>query len=256
MTAWILFLAILALLAVLSHRRPRLEQRVLRHVPLIDWLSVLIFPFLMFVGWVGIVRNITGRPVQSILPFDDFDLIIVMTLFLSYSFVGNGMHFTAKVIWRYLSKNDHTRMVWRVNEMFHNKIGHYIVYITLIAVFFLTAVFEINHPLVVPLEQISFWFTIISGIVFGFSGAKAIYYTSSWFGAYNRPIFVLVVAIALCLYILIKAYNLNLLNYPVFVFMYSVAWSFVGSFLIRQFILYSRLSHRNRLRFLHKIFSA
>lgn len=256
MTAWILFLAIFAVVAVLSHRRSRLEQRVLKHIPLIDWLTVLIFPFLMFIGWVGMVKNIMNRPFVNILPFDDFDLLLVATLFLCYSFVGNGMHFTGKVIWRYLSRTDHSSMIWKVNEMFHNKLGHYIVYVTLCVVLFLTALLEINHPLTIPLEPLSFVLIVLAGIVFGFSGAKSIYYTSSWFGGYHRPLFVLILAMVFCQYSILKLYNLRLSDYPIFIFVYSIGWAFAANYILRQVYLFSHLSGKNRLRFLHKIFSA
>ena len=248
-------MAIIAVVSVVSHRRPRLEERVIKNIPLVDWLSILVFPVLMFIGWAGIVNQIFHRPKVPLVPLDDFNLLIVMTLFISYAFVGNGIHFTAKIIWRYLAPKYKRSMVYMVNERFHNKVGHYIVYVTVIAVLFLTGIAEINHPLLEPVSFFKLSLIILAGIVFGFAGAKAIFYTSKWFGGYNRPISVITAMAAVIFYSLARILHLSAGYYPVFYFMMTISLGFIASFILRQVFLFSRLSERNKLRFLARIFS-
>src|SRR3989338_5440520 len=102
MLTGLLVIAIVGLLGVLTHRRSRFEERVLKHVPLSEWIIVLIVPVFMYLGWAVVVNNIIDRPRVRIIPFDDFNIIAVTVLFMLYGFVGNSMHFTGKVLWRYL----------------------------------------------------------------------------------------------------------------------------------------------------------
>ncbi len=130
MTAGLILVALVSLVGVLIHRRSRFEQRVFKNIPLIDWLYITIFPTLMFAGWIIMIKSIVNRPSINIIPIDDFDFVIIMIIFVLYAFIGNGLHFSSKVIWRYLPHTDRHKLVYKVNEMFHNKLSHYTIYVT------------------------------------------------------------------------------------------------------------------------------
>ena len=256
MTAGLILLALVSLLGVLVHRRSRFEQRIFKNVPLIDWFYITVFPTFMFAGWVLIIKSIVNRPGINLIPIDDFDFLMIMVLFILYAFVGNGLHFSSKIIWRYLPHGDHHKLVYKVNEMFHNKLSHYTVYVTLFLTSFVGAIMELNHPVVSSSAFLVFWLITIMGVVVGFSIAKSIYYTNQWFGGYNRPLSVLVLILLICLVSIYKVLQVSIVLYPLASFITVTYLAFLTSFILRQFMIFTRLSHKHRLRFLAKIFSA
>lgn len=255
MTAWIILVSLIFLIAAVSHRRSRFELRIFKHIPLIDWFYGLVFPFVLFIGWAGLSHQIVLRPIVDRLPFDDFNTFIVMTLFVVYAFVGNAIHFSAKIMWRYLSKEHSATMAFRVNEMFHNKLSHYLIYVSTIVVMFLLAILELNHPLQVQLSTFTRAFLLLGGVVFGYSSARSIFYTNQWFGGYNKPISLLVFIMTLAVYLLYSGLDISFSYYPMNLFVFTIGISFLVTFLARQAFLFSRLSSRRRLTFLHRFLS-
>lgn len=253
MLTGILIIAIVAFLGVLSHRRSRLEDRIYRNVPLSEWVIVLIVPIALYIGWFVVVKSIVERPAVSKFPLDDFDILAVAILFMIYGFVGNGFHFTGKILWRYLSKNS---MAYRVNEMFHGKLSHYLVFLNFIFIIFLMAVMEINHPLAFYADGNYLKLTVLSGLLFGYAGSKAVFYTNEWFGGYNKPLFFIAAALFILLINIEKFYRMNYSYYPVNLFVASLLLSGVSSFVIRQFMIFAKLGQKRKLRFVAKIFSA
>ncbi len=256
MTAGLIIIAIIGLLAVLSHRRTRFEQKVFRHVPVNEWLTLIVFPLLMFIGWALVVKNIILRPSINLISIDDFDFTIVMMIFMMYAFVGNSLHFTSKIIWRYLPEKDNHKMVYRVNEMFHGRLSHYLVYVTISIVLLLMAIIELNHPVIARISDWLGLFLLIVGVVFGFSSAKAIFYTNQWFGGYNKPLSIFASIALIILVAIFKTFQISFYYYPVSFFILVINVSFLGSFFMRQFLIFTRLNNKHKLRFLQKIFSA
>jgi hypothetical protein len=254
MTTGLLIIVIIGLLGVLSHRRTRLEEKIYKNIPLSDWLLILVFPISFYLGWVMLVRNILDRPRFPIFPLDDIDILSAAVLFMVYGFVGAAIHFTGKILWRYLRGMENT-MAYRVNEMFHNRMGHYLTYLGALFVVFLLPVMEINHPLETPVSAYQLMAIIIAGIVFGMAANKSIYYTNEWFGGYNKPLFFIITITMSVLIVLIRTYKLTFVVYPVNLFVLSMCAASVYSFLIRQFFIFSRLGKKRKLRFLAKILS-
>lgn len=256
MTAGLIIIALVALIAVLAHRRTRFEQRVLKNVPLNDWLVGVVLPAFIFVSWAIIVKNIMNRPNIYILAVDDIDILFVMFIFMIYAFVGNGIHFASKIIWRYLAITDRNKMVYKVNEMFHNKLSHYLVYVSSMLAFFVLALMEINHPVILYGNFYSMLTILLAGAIFGLSGAKSIFFTNQWFGGYNRPISFFGCITLISLIILYRTLRLSLINYPISFFIIITNISFLTSFFVRQLMIFTKLNNRHKLRFLARIFSA
>jgi len=254
MLTGILIIVAIGLLAVLSHRRSRLENKIYNNVPLNDWLTVLILPIMFYLGWFFIVKNILERSYIPRLPFEDFDILAITTLFMVYGFVGNSIHFTGKILWKYLKESKHS-MAYKVNEMFHGKLSHYLVYLNMVFIMFLLAILELNHPLPLNISRINFIVIILAGIVFGLSGRRAVFYTNEWFGGYNKPLFFLSAFLLSILFVLHKTYKLSYFSYPVNLFAISMGISFIATFVVRQFFIFARLGNKRKLRFLAKILS-
>ena len=212
-------------------------------------------PLFIYLGWITVLRNILARPKIDLFPIDDLDLLAVSILFCIYGFVGNTIHFTGKILWRYLKK-DKRRMAYKVNEMFHGKLSHYLVFLNVICVFFLLQVIEINHPVFMPVSSLYLDITFIAGVIFGISGSKSTFYTNEWFGGYNKPLFFVVSVIVFTILSLHRIYRMNYHYYPVNLFVVAIGITFSTSFVIRQFFIFLKLKQKRRLRFLAKIFSA
>ncbi len=250
----ILITAVIGLLGVLSHRRSRLENKIYKNVPLSEWIVVFILPIALYICWFFIIKNIVQRPNINLLPFEDFDILAVTILFMVYGFVGNSIHFTSKILWGAL-QNYKSSHAYKINEMFHGKLSHYLAYLNAIFILYLLPVLEINHPLVTNNTFIALFLITISGIVFGVSGSKAIFYTNEWFGGYNKPIFFIVSILLLLLLMIEKYFQLKYIYYPLNLFIVSMGGSFSSTFILRQLFIFARLGNKRRLRFLAKILS-
>lgn len=255
MLTGILIIAIVALLGSLSHRRSRLENKIYKNVPLTEWLTLLIFPLFLYFGWVMEVKNILHRPYNSILPFDDVDLLSVTILCLIYGFVGNAMHFTSKILWRYLEKDRHS-MSYKVNEMFHGRLSHYLTFLNTGFIIFLMSLLEINHPQNLPENSRILFLIILSGIIFGISASRTIFYTNEWFGGYHKPLFFVGSALVFVLSLIFKSFRLKFSLYPVGLFVVTFYMSIIITFLARQMFIFTRLGNKRKLRFVAKILSA
>ncbi len=251
----ILITAFILLLGVLSHRHSRLENRIYKNVPLNDWLLVLILPVSLYLCWFFMVKNILSRPNIGILPLDDFDILAISILFMIYGFVGNGIHFTGKILWRYL-QTQRRSIAFKINEMFHGKLSHYLVYLNFIFILFTLPIFEINHPMVYGVTNQYLLFIAIGGMIFGIACSKAIFYTNEWFGGYNKPLFYVVSILLIFILIILNYFQLRFAYYPIYLFTFVTGGSFISTFILRQLFIFTSLGNRRRLRFLAKMLSA
>jgi hypothetical protein len=254
MLTGLLILALVGLLGALTHRRSRLENKIYKNVPLSEWLVVLILPVSLYLGWFFIVDHILERPKTTIFPLDDFDIIAITILFMIYGFVGNAIHFTGKILWRYLRKNPKA-MAYRINEMFHGKLSHYLVFLNGMMIAFLLAVLEFNHPIQLGVTSAYSGWVVLGAIVFGISGSKAVFYSNEWFGGYNKPLFFVISALLSILFLFYRIYNLKFIFYPVNLFIISLGVAFLSTFVFRQVFIFTKLGQKRRLRFLAKFLS-
>lgn len=255
MITGILIIAIVSFVGIISYRRPKFEQRVIKNIPLVDWFNILLFPIFFYFGLGLIVRSILTRPRIEILDFNEVFLLGIGALFLMYAFVGMSIHFVGKVLSRYIDRNNHHK-IYQINEVFHGKLSHYISFVCAWMVVFILALLEVNYPLQLPLERVFVWIIITSGIIGGLSATKAIFYTNEWFGGYNKPLFFLTLLLLTILISIFRSDHLKLVLYPLNVFIITLFGSIITAFLVRQFLIYSRLSKKRRLKFLAKILSA
>ena len=247
-----LIAAIVGLLGVLTHRRSRFEQRVFKNVPLSEWIIVLVVPVFMYLGWAVVVNNIIDRPRMRIIPFDDFNIIAVTALFMVYGFVGNSMHFTSKVLWRYL-KDQKKSMAYRVNEMFHGKLSHYLIFLNVLFIIFLLSITEINHPVSGGVTKLYLAMTALCGVIFGVSAVRTVFYPDEWFGGYNKPLFFVYLGLFLVQFSLFKVYNLSFYNYPVSMFVAYTFMTGIVAFTAQQLGILSRLDAKRRIKYLVRI---
>src|SRR3989338_5606193 len=98
----ILIISLVIFIAVISYKRARLEQRLIKQIPVIDWLLMFVFPITFYLGLLMIVRNILLRERIDILDFEDSQLLGAGIFFMIYAFVGVSVHFVAKVLSRYI----------------------------------------------------------------------------------------------------------------------------------------------------------
>ena len=255
MLTGILILAIVLLLGVLTHRKNRLEEKIIKDIPLSEWLIMLVIPVFMYIGWVMVVKSILERPFVQIIPLDDLDVLAITVLFMVYGFVGNTIHFTGKILWRYLKDMKHT-MAFRVNEMFHNKLGHYVGWLKSMFIFFMLPILEMNHPTEYSVLNSYLLYMIVVGVILGVSGSKGIFYADEAFGGYNKPLFFLGATLLMILIAVYKLYSLNFYYFPVNLAIMTSFICFISSFVVRQILIYSKLGKKKRLQFLAKIFSA
>lgn len=255
MLTGILIIAVVGLLGVLSHRKSRLENKIYKHVPLNDWLNMLAFPIILYIGWFFVVKNILDRPKVILLPLDDFDILALTILFMVYGFVGNAIHFTGKILWRYLHQDKHV-MAYKVNEIFHGRLSHYLIFLNGLFILFMLPILEINHPNIYPLSSLYLYLIVLTGIIIGISTCKSVFYTNEWFGGYNRPLFYITSFLLIINLSLIKTFSLKFSLYPVNLFILTTFVSEVCTYLMRQLFIFARLGSRRKLRFLAKILSA
>ncbi len=252
MISGILLITIVGFIGIIAYRRPKLAEKVLKEVPLIDWLLILILPLILYLGMVIVVEQILSRPKVEYLDYDNLHLLPLGALFLIYGFVGNSIHFVSKVLSRYIKPNKRD-LVYRINELFHGKLSHYMIYFCTLVVLFLLAILEINYPLDIKLTGSQEILIIISGVIFGVSGCKGIFYTNEWFGGYNKPFFVVISMMTVIIFTLFRSLNLKFIYYPFAFFVSVIFTSIVLTFIFRQFLIFSKLSNKRRFKFLVRI---
>lgn len=250
----LLIISLVVILGVLSHRRTRLEQKVFKDVPLCDWLTLLVWPLAWYIGWFLLIKNIISRPPVDIIPFDDLDILAIVVMLMVYAMIGNAIHFSGKTLWRYLNGQKNTT-AYRVTEMFHGKLGHYISYVSILFIIYFLFIIEINHPITEPIPFFSFTFIVIFGGLFGVFASKTIFFINQWFGGYNKPLFFISVILFGLLLGFMKINKLSFLYYPVTLFLTAVFISGIIAFITRQIIIFGKLNKKKRLRFLAKILS-
>src|SRR3989338_793665 len=255
MLTGILIISLVTFIAVISYRRPRLEQRVVKQIPLIDWFNIFIFPMIFYFGLVMIVRNIMYRPRVNILDFEDSLLLGAGTIFLIYAFVGLSVHFVGKVLSRYIIRSTMSK-IYYINEIFHGKLSHYIAYVCGYMVIFTLALLEINYPSTDKMNILMVLIVVTAGAISGFSATKTIFYTNAWFGGHHKPLFFLAIFLLLVLLGIYRSNKFSFAYYPINMFVTMALMTIVSTFLFRQFLIYFRLSKKRRLKFLSRILSA
>lgn len=254
MLTGIIIIVTAALLAVLSHRHDRLANKILKNVPLNEWLGIAVFPIFLYIGLAMIIKNILIRPNVEIFFLDDVDILAIMLLSLIYGYVAVALHFGSKVLWMYLRTNSKS-MAYKVNEMFHGKLSHYLGYLNGLVVLFTISLLEINHPMQFSLLKSYLTYIVIGGIVIGLAASKSIFYTNEWFGGYNKPLFFVTVILLSILIFVFKTLGLLYAFYPINALIHTFYISMLIAMLVRQMLIFSRLPDRGKLKFLSRILS-
>src|SRR3989338_2359673 len=254
MLTGLIIIATAGLLAVLSHRHDRLSNKILKNVSLNEWLGIGVFPIFLYIGWAIIIQNILQRPNIGIFFLDDIDILAIMLLCLIYGYVAVALHFASKVLWIYLKGNKKS-MAYRVNEMFHGKMSHYLGFLNLLIVFLTVSLLELNHPVEYPIFRSYLTYIVIVGIVSGLAMSKTVFYTNEWFGGYNKPLFFVTIVLLSILIFIFKTLSLSYAFYPIGLFIHTFYISMLLAMLVRQIVIFSNLPDRRKLKFLSRILS-
>jgi len=255
MVLGLLIITLASMIAVASHRWTRLQEKIIKNVPFNLWLEFLVYPLMFYVSIYLMMRNVINRGSIDIIALEDIDIIFIMYFFLISVYIALTLHFASKVLWGYLKKNPNT-MVYRINEMFHGKLSHYLAYMNS---FFFTAmipIIEMNHPLIYPLDGFLLDLVIVFAIIFGFSACKAVFYTNEWYGGYNRPLFIVALFLLTILIVTFRSFHLKYAYYPMSLFVHISFTGIIVTMIVRQAMIFTRLNNKQRLRFLTKMFSA
>ena len=255
MLTGILIISLVIFIAVVSYRSPKLERKVIKNIPVIDWFIIFVFPIAFYFGLTMIIKNIMIRPRVDILDFEDVQILSIGGLFLIYSFVGLSVHFVGKVLSRYIRRSNNSK-IYLINEIFHGKLSHYVVYVCTYLLVFTLALLEINYPLVEGLNRSLITIVLLAGILAGVSATKGIFYTNAWFGGYNRSLFLVTLAILTVLISIYRADGLKLVYYPINIFLVAMLFAIIFTFLFRQLLIFSKLSKKRRLQFISRLLSA
>ena len=254
MLTGILTIAFVAFIAVISYRHQRFEERLVKQIPLIDWLLMFVFPMTFYVGLINIVNNIVRRPRMQILDFDDSQILGLGIFFMVYAVVGISVHFVSKVLSRYIKQNRRDK-AYRVNEIFHGKLSHYITFACAYLLVFSLALLEINHPLTEELNRLSFYVLAGVGIVAGFSAFKGIFITQRWIGGHSKPFFFISLVLLFFLTTIYKSHRLSLAYYPMNVFILLMLFTVVCIYVGRMFFRVAKLSGKRKLKFISRLLS-
>jgi len=250
----ILILALVIFITVISYRRQRLEEKLIKQIPVIDWFLMFASPIFFYVGLIMIVRNILSRHRVNILDFEESQILGIGIFFMIYAIVGVSVHFVAKVLSRYI-KRDRSSKVYQVNEIFHGKLSHYLTFACSYMLVFTLALLEINYPLPQKLSGANFAVLTGVGILAGFSAFKGIFYTHQWIGGYNKPFYLISLVFLIILVGIFKSDNLIIAYYPMNIFIVAGLFSVVCIYGVRRILFFSRLSRPRRIKIISRLFS-
>ena len=146
-------------------------------------------------------------------------------------------------------------MAYRVNEMFHGKLSHYLIFLNVMFIIFLLSIIEINHPINGGVTKLYLAMTAFCGVIFGVSSVRTVFYPHEWFGGYNKPLFFIYLGLFLAHNALFKVYNLSFYNYPVSMFVAYTFMTGIVAFTAQQLGILSRLDAKRRIKYLVRIIS-
>lgn len=174
MTLGILIIAISLILSVWLYRKNNLEQKVFKDVPLVDWFNFIIFPIIVYIGLAIIITYIISRPRYDIIPTDDALMLTIIIFLLVTVYVGNAIHFVAKVLHRYTHSAFKFTQFYKVNELFHTRLSHSTIFYAGLLLLFSIGLFEINYPLPYQLSLFQETLVVVSAIGFGMASVKSL----------------------------------------------------------------------------------
>lgn len=251
MITGLILLALIAAVGAFSYQQSKLEQRLIKDISLNDWFILLGVPLLGYLSVVFMVGSILNRPGLNRFWITDFVLGAAGAPALVYAFVGNSMHFVSKVLSRHIPPNHHSD-VYRINELFHGKLSHYLTWMCAFLTFFTIVLLELNHPLVSALTSPLILLVIIAGILIGVSAARSIFFTTDYWGG-NRSMFIFNVSMMAILLALIRWFSLSIPSYPAALCLIVITTTITILFTIRRIFVRFKLARRKQFRMLAKM---
>jgi hypothetical protein len=251
MTVAFITLILTIFFAVFVYRRPRFERKLLKKIPLVDWLNLLVLPAVVYFALVSIVKAIILRPRYSMLDFEDVSIISLLVCFLLLTFIGNTIHFCGKVLSRYIHINPQD-IVYQVNEIFHDKLSHYMTFMGCLVTFFLIGILEINYPAQLMMRDNQYAALLSMGIIGGAAATKGVF---TWQGRNYRPISWLNFILLVTQITLFLSYDLSYRYYQYNTFLLSFMVTALAMFSSRTIMILTKLDAAHRMRYLAKLLS-
>ena len=100
-------------------------------------------------------------------PISDMIVLNMLTIFLGSGVLGNGIHFTGKVL-SYNLKHSKDRWVRKNSYFFHISLGHNLIYLFTWLASVLLSILEVNHPSSV-ISQGTLGIVVLFGLIWGVS---------------------------------------------------------------------------------------
>ena len=174
MTLGILIIAISLILSVWLYRKTQLEKKIIKEIPLVDWFNLIVFPIIIYIGLTITIFNIISRERINIIPTNDSLMMAMIVFLLLTSYVGNAIHFVAKVLHRYAHPLFRLTQFYKVNELFHTRLSHSTIFYSGLLLLFSIGLFEINYPLSSELNLFQEGVAFLSGIGLGVASVKSL----------------------------------------------------------------------------------
>jgi predicted acetyltransferase len=246
MSTGLILIAVALFIAVFVYRKPNLERKLLKQIPLTYWINLVVVPALLYLGLAIIVGSILSRERVEIMAQNDFFLLVTITFTMMGAYVGHAIHSVAKVLWHYLVF-DKNHAAYKVNEFFHGKFSHYLIFTSSLLTLLGIALLEVNYPMAKPLNKAQMIVIISGAIIFGASSIKG--FRKSKEDYYRKLTYVCTITFVIDAAVL-KYFNISVQHYQFNTFLTAYLASITGIYALRPIIIKTRLDRYRKLRHL------
>ena len=224
LTLTLVFFLILYLIPYFSKKKIRKGKFDLLQFLKLFFAPVLIIPMTYFLKQIielnAYVQTIT---------FPKYVSELVFLTLLYFLILGNGIHAVSVVLSKHM-RNLKSHRIWEINEYFHNAFSHFLATASAALILFSFAVYEINRPNIIFINNFELAILVISGVVFGIILSFA-----SIEGSIPQVMFYLLYLLSLMLPFIFIRFNLN---YRLFPFTTFVETMFITSVIMISFYKY------------------
>lgn len=206
-----------AVFSVVAYLFPPFKRKVLGGRA--DYLQIIylfVVPPILLISGFWLISSILQRPNIGVIPISDPFIILLLSFIGMIGSMGGGIHASSKCVSWHLEERRESR-AFKINEFFHCKLSHHLIYYSAMLVSLALVVAEINHPIPSPLPYLSEYLLGFLGFIFGLSIAASII----WSGYWESNLLLLSTVIATIALLFFK-FSLNLHLLPLSIFL--IAW--------------------------------
>ena len=158
------------------------ERKIFKgNLPFWQFLMITVFLPIIAVLITLLWNTINQRPIVHAYSFSERNtlwLIVLMLMMISY---GEGAHAASVSIRHYMWKLTISK-AFRVAEFYHHILSHFLTLLGIIAMFFLLAIHELSHPLLISINIWAIVIVVFAGICggivmsFAITEGRGVYY--------------------------------------------------------------------------------